>query len=336
LLTQSFASCYVLEIQSQNSPKERIAPHYEGGIRDGTRLLPAIGSITKAEFAAPHPDLQAYVTAYYTADVHSPDEQLVEDLLHPEWGSVRYVCAGEVLASAQPDPLMPVPRTVLVGHSARATRIACAEMRIASFGLLPLGWHHFVGLSAHKYADTSIAADQAKTRVDFAALAPAVAAATQLDDIAAIFDNALLHALLAIPASARQDDALIQKLHHALMDTEVSTVAQISDRVGLTGAQVERLSKRIFGFPPKLLIRRQRFLRTLALFMRHPKSKWGEILDPQYHDQAHFNRDFQRFFAMSPSEYLAREKPIITTAAMARMQALGDPLQGLHQPGAQI
>jgi AraC-like DNA-binding protein len=299
---------------------------------DGTRLLPAIGSITKAEFSAPHPDLQAYITTYYTADVHSPDGRMVEDLLHPEWGSVRYVCKGAVLGSVQPYPLIPVPPVVLVGHSARATRIACADMRIASFGLLPLGWHHFVGLPAHKYADTSAAADQAKSRVDFAALAPAVAAATQLDDIAAIFDNALLHALLAIPASARQDDALIQKLHHALMDTEVSTVAQISDRVGLTAAQVERLSKRIFGFPPKLLIRRQRFLRTLALFMRHPKSKWAEILDPQYHDQAHFNRDFQRFFAMSPSQYMAMDKPIVMAGAMARMQALGDPLQGLHAP----
>ena len=294
------------------------------------------GGISKVEFAAPHPDLQPYITTYYTADIESADGQLIEDLLHPEWGSVRYVCRGAVQASAQPDPLQPIPPVVLAGHSSRATRIGCTTMRIASFGLLPLGWHHFAGLPAHRYADTSVAAQHAKTRVDFAALFPAVAEAASLEDVAAIFDNALLQALLKVPASARHDDALIQKLHLVLMDPDVVTVGEIADHVGLTGVQLQRLSKRIFGFPPKLLIRRQRFLRTLAMFMRYPNSKWAEILDPQYHDHAHFNRDFQRFFGMSPSQYMARDIPIVTASAMVRMQALGDPLQGLHAPGKAV
>jgi methylphosphotriester-DNA--protein-cysteine methyltransferase len=67
--------------------------------------------------------------------------------------------------------------------------------------------------------------------------------------------------------------------------------------------------------------------------MREPASKWADILDPQYYDQAHFNRDFQRFFGMAPKQYLALEKPIVLAGAMARMEALGDPLQGLHIPG---
>lgn len=292
--------------------------------------MQAAGGITSAQFVAPHPDLRRHVTTYYVAEVNSPDGQIVEDLLHPEWGSVRYLCSGAVQGSVHPEPLQPVSPVTLVGHSSRATRIGCVSMRIASFGLLPLGWQHLVGLPASRFADLSADAHLVKTRADFAALLPAVAAAQTLDDVAAIFDNALLQSLMQTPSSAKNDDELIQGFHAALLDPDVASVAEISERLNVNGMQLERLSKRVFGFPPKLLIRRQRFLRTLALLMRQPEAKWGEILDPQYYDQAHFNRDFQRFFGMAPKQYLALDKPIVSVAAMARMKALGDPLQGLH------
>jgi AraC-like DNA-binding protein len=296
----------------------------------GKQIVEAAGGITSAQFVAPHAELRPYVTTYYVAEVNSPDGQMVEDLLHPEWGSLRYVCSGAVQGSSHPEPLQPVSPVTLVGHSSRATRIGCVSMRIASFGLLPLGWHHLIGLPASRFADQSVGANSIKARIDFAALLPVISAAETLDDVAAIFDSALLQSIMDIKSSAKSDDVLIKGLHDALLDPDVSSVSEIAERLHVNGMQLERLSKRVFGFPPKLLIRRQRFLRTLALLMRQPEAKWGEILDPQYHDQAHFNRDFQRFFGMSPKQYLALDKPIVSVAAMARMKALGDPLQGLH------
>ena len=292
--------------------------------------MQAVGGITSAQFVAPHADLRRYVTTYYIAEVNSPDGEMVEDLLHPEWGSVRYVCSGAVQGSAHPDPMQEVPPVTLVGHSSRATRIGCVSMRVASFGLLPLGWHHLVGLPASRFADQSVDAYTLKTRINFASLFPAISAAQTLDDVATIFDNALFQSLMQIPPSSKNEDELIHGLHTALLDSDATSVAEIAERLNVNGMQLERLSKRVFGFPPKLLIRRQRFLRTLALLMRQPEAKWGEILDPQYYDQAHFNRDFQRFFGMAPKQYLALAKPIVSVAAMARMKALGDPLQGLH------
>jgi AraC-like DNA-binding protein len=295
-------------------------------------VQPAQG-VTRAQFAAPHPELRPYVTTYYIAEVTSSDGKEIEDLLHPEWGSVRYVCTGTVSGSVVPDPIAPVPSVTLIGHTSRASHFRCASMQAASFGLLPLGWHHFVGLPASRFADRSVDANGLKVRVDFASLFSNVRSADGLEEIAAIFDRALLQALVNVPKSARADDALIIGLHQALLDQEVGSVSQITEYLGVTLLQLERLSKRVFGFSPKLLIRRQRFLRTLALLMRQPSAKWADILDPQYHDQAHFNRDFQRFFGMAPKQYLALDKPIVLAAALARMEALGDPLQGLHKPG---
>jgi AraC-like DNA-binding protein len=291
--------------------------------------------ITRAQFTEPHPNLRPYITTYYVADVHCPDGNDVEDLLHPEWASVRYVCSGTVRGSVQPEPMVAVPPVSITGHSSRATRLGTAAMRIVSFGLLPLGWHHFVGVPASRFADRSIDARELKTRVDFAALLQAVSGADELSEISAIFDDALLQALAKSSEAVRADDVLIQRVHLTLLDPDIASVAEMTERLGMTVMQLERLSKRVFGFSPKLLIRRQRFLRTLALLMRQPHAKWGEILDPQYYDQAHFNRDFQRFFGMAPKQYLALDKPIVLAGAMARMDALGDPLQGLHIPAMQ-
>ena len=95
---------------------------------------------------------------------------------------------------------------------------------------------------------------------------------------------------------------------------------------------LERVSKRAFGFTPQLLLRRQRFLRSLAQFMLDPSLKWLSTLDYQYHDQAHFVRDFKRFMGVSPSVYAKFDKPLLIAAARARMEIAGEAVQGLHKP----
>ncbi|WP_418251669.1 helix-turn-helix domain-containing protein [Erythrobacter litoralis] len=95
---------------------------------------------------------------------------------------------------------------------------------------------------------------------------------------------------------------------------------------------LERLTRRAFGFTPKLLLRRQRFLRSLAQFVLDPSLKWLDALDCQYHDQAHFVRDVKRFMGMNPSEYARLDKPFLAAAARARMEIAGEAVQGLHRP----
>ena len=81
-----------------------------------------------------------------------------------------------------------------------------------------------------------------------------------------------------------------------------------------------------------LLLRRQRFLRSLAQFMLDPSLTWIKTLDWHYVDQAHFVRDFKRFMTMSPSTYAALDHPVLRSAARARAVAAGAAVQALHQP----
>lgn len=132
---------------------------------------------------------------------------------------------------------------------------------------------------------------------------------------------------LALPG-----EAAILEVHAALVDPDTLTVTDIAARVGMTVRSLERLSRRAFGFPPKLLLRRQRYLRSLARFMMDPSRNWLGMLDCTYLDQSHFVRDFRRFMGMSPSEYARAPKPLLTAAAQARMAAASQAVQGLHAP----
>ena len=79
-----------------------------------------------------------------------------------------------------------------------------------------------------------------------------------------------------------------------------TTVAELVRRSGASQRTVERLCRRAFGFTPKLLLRRQRFMRSLADFVLDPTLKWIDAIDSQYHDQAQFVRDFRQFMGMTP------------------------------------
>jgi AraC-like DNA-binding protein len=129
-----------------------------------------------------------------------------------------------------------------------------------------------------------------------------------------------------------EDEARIKAAHGALVDLDSGTVSEFAERIGLSPRSLERLSLRAFGFSPKLLLRRQRFLRSLAQFMLDPSLSWIRTLDCQYVDQAHFVRDFKRFMTMSPSAYAALEHPVLRAAAQARTAAAGAAVQALHRP----
>jgi methylphosphotriester-DNA--protein-cysteine methyltransferase len=101
---------------------------------------------------------------------------------------------------------------------------------------------------------------------------------------------------------------------------------------GLPAHTLERTCRRHFGFPPRLLLRRQRFMRSLSQYMLDPSLKWIGAIDSHYHDQAQFVRDFHAFMDMSPSEYAARPHPVLGAVMRARQDAAGAAVQALHRP----
>jgi AraC-like DNA-binding protein len=289
------------------------------------------GDSVHLRFALPAEPLRRFVTTYYRTDVVcSVRTRWLEDWLHPEWANIRFLGVVAAESVIGPGPLAPCPAFTVTGPTSRAVRFRVGSGHSWGIGLLPLGWARLFAAGACDYADRFV--DGAADPV-FAPLAPlAEALAASAGDHAE--ELALIEAHMAhlLGGPALPGEAAILALHAALVDPGTLTVADIAARLGMTVRSLERLSRRAFGFPPKLLLRRQRFLRSLAQFMIDPSRKWLGALDCTYHDQSHFVRDFRRFMGMSPSEYARAPKPLLAAAAHARLAAAGAAVQGLHAP----
>jgi len=281
----------------------------------------------RIRFFLPSPELSPYVTTYYYTEAGQADG-VIEDYLHPEWANVRLVGKGGIFGSIGGTDMDPVPDFVATGPTSVASRFGLKKGRYWGIGLLPAGWARFVDAPANQRADVYSDIDTDPAFAAFRPLKNIIKAEGEVASEAAAIDRHM-KSLLVRPAA---DDARILALHRALLDREIETVSGLAAAIGLSPRSLERLANQVFGFPPKLLLRRQRFLRCLAQFMLDPSLKWLNTLDWHYHDQAHFTRDFRRFMTMSPREYGKLDHPVLRAAAFARSQVAGEAVQGLHNP----
>lgn len=285
----------------------------------------------RMRFFRPAPELAPYLSAIYLNDIEPAPGTRMADTLHPEWANLRFMEGDPGVASIGPGELRPTPACVLAGPTCYAARFETGTVRSWGIGFLPLGWTKFIGEPAEAYADRSVDAEADPALRHLARLRPKLRdpGADPQDQAAAINRH-----LLDLLATAPPDDGAVARAHTALADPDVGTVAALAERVGISERSMAKLSRRAFGFRPKLLLRRQRFLRTLGEVMLGTNASWLRSLDAHYYDQSHFNRDFRRFMGLTPQAYLAQPRPIVDAAVRGRMAAAGAPMQVLHQPKA--
>ena len=196
-------------------------------------------------------------------------------------------------------------------------------------GFLPLGWSRFIECEARDVANVVTPGRSHPAFAKFAPLSEALcdASVPKSQQIDAMID------FMRGAMQPNRDETKIRRVHDALLDVKLSSVKEFADQVGMSVRTLERICGRYFGFPPKLLMRRQRFMRSLTSFLLHSGSNWTEAMDEHYHDQAHFTREFREFMTMNPTEYAALDHPILGAFMEARARVWGSPAQTLDRPG---
>ena len=277
-------------------------------------------SAISVRFYRMSPPLQRYFTAIYTTTIACDDGVLVEDYLHPEWAALRFTEGPAPLASVGPGPLKPQWPFVANGPTSKAIHFGVTRSRVWGLGLQPAGWAKFVGTPADELADTTVDGSTHRAFRRFAPLLDRMLDANgDAEEIALRIDDFFL-AMIDRPAANEEQILACQE---ALRDPQTAGVAEFGERIGMTQRSLERFCRRHFGFPPKLLLRRQRFLRSLAQFMLDPSLSWIAAMDGQYHDQAQFVRDFKAFMGLTPRQYAAMPHPILEPIMQQRMADQG-------------
>ncbi|MEO5707589.1 MAG: helix-turn-helix domain-containing protein [Alteraurantiacibacter sp.] len=266
-------------------------------------------------------ELGPYFTALYCFDLTCADGYLVEDRLHPEWSALRFTQSGQPpCAGITPDPMGPTYPLVASGPTSRAISFGIGPARIWGLGLQPAGWAQFVDAPASEMADRIVNAGALAAFAPFHPVLDIVCGSGEDPDVTARRINAYLLALPRKPLAAQD---LILACQAALRDPDIAEVTMLAERLGIGRRSLERLCARYFGFPPKLLLRRQRFLRSLARYMLVPMHNWSRALDLHYYDHAHFVRDFRSFMGMTPTEYALTPHPILDRVMAQRMADQG-------------
>lgn len=278
-------------------------------------------------FFAPPADLEGCFTTFYRMELTVADGGTVTDWLQPEWANLRFFTGS--VPSAQIDGVtLDDARFTVTGPSSLPNRFELGSTRMWGIGLLPLGWARFVRLPAVRYANVLA---NGETHSDFRRFVPLahLVVGARPDDEA---EFARIVEFFRGTGRPVADQDRIRAVHAAMVDANMDSVAHFAERAGLGVRALERCCRRHFGFSPKLLLRRQRFMRSLAAFMLAKGGNWTQAIDELYHDQSHFTRDFRTFMRMTPTEYAALPHPILGAFMAERAKVWGSPAQTLDKP----
>ena len=298
-----------------------------------TVLQHASGPDVAIRFAQPHERLRAFIPAYW--DIIVTGEGAVEDLLRPEWTAIRLVSKGSAAFGPSLGSMVPREEPAFIhGVATHAQWVRASEGSVFSIPVFPMGWHRLLGARASKFANT-IRPLTDVLGVEADRLLAMVKAADSLEGRVAAADAFFLERLDASKRTNVSD--LIEAVSLAVADPDCATVAELAERAKLSQPQLARLCLAHFGFTPKKLIRRERFLRMLHSMQGMSVGEWPHFLDPQYTDQSHMIRDFKHFIGMAPTRYFAMERPFLAAVfktlvnLMAEGQAEGLSVQeGRH------
>lgn len=279
-------------------------------------------------FFPPPPELEGCFATFYRADISVEAGGRVSDYLQPEWANIRFFEGDAPLAQLGDGPQLCRARFTATGPSSLPTRFELGTTRLWGVGLFPLGWAKFVATPASRMANALVDGERHPAFASFTPVLGDLFNGEPDDDreYAILLDHFLSR------NQRHPDHDRIMAIHAALVDPAVRSVTQFAESAGMGQRTLERLCHRDFGFPPKLLLRRQRVMRSLAAFMLKKEGNWTGVLDDHYHDQAHFVRDFRSFMTMSPTEYASLDHPILSAFMAERARIWGSPAQTLDRP----
>jgi AraC-like DNA-binding protein len=90
----------------------------------------------------------------------------------------------------------------------------------------------------------------------------------------------------------------------------MTTIAAVSEQVGLSAKRFIQVFRNETGFTPKVFCRIRRFQQALDRMEGRKSVEWSGVAQGAgYFDQAHFIHDFRAFSGINPSTYLIHQTP---------------------------
>ena len=262
----------------------------------------------------PREDIGDFVSSYYSV---SFDEGM-SDVMRAEIANVRFLVKGSLITDIGGEPAEYSCRLALLcGPTHRASNISFSKgCHVFGAAVTPLGWARLFDVDASDLADQVVPLDAYLGGAQ-AKLAKRVFSAS--DDEARV---AACDRLFASMADHEKpiNQHFLDEVTAWITSPESNELSDLLERFELSTRQVERLSKKYFGCPPKMLHRKFRALTSANRLVWNDLNDWREVASTHYYDQPHFIREFKHFNGRTPSEFINGAHLLVRATLQERLQ----------------
>ncbi len=215
------------------------------------------------------------------------------------------------------------PVTIIGPTSAPVLAKSQCPLSIFGWGMTSAGWAALMGGEAERFVDSAFDA-----RLIFGDWIMEVR--EQLINIPDFSDQIEIGCLAAEDIFRFKTTApfeFTKKVDAWLTEPGDPDVELLAEMTGLSLRQLERMTKRYYGIPPKKLARKYRALRA-AQALAHGDSLDDAGLGLAFYDQSHLIREVKQFTGLTPSQ-LRTGQSRLTQATMDGRRALGNKVGSL-------
>ncbi|MEG3169476.1 hypothetical protein U1737_14890 [Sphingomonas sp. LB3N6] len=234
--------------------------------------------------------------------------------------------AGPITVSLGNHRFGPLDPVSLYGPTSRAFRTVTHGGIAVGIGISALGWARMTQRHAGDFHNRVVPAS-ALLGADF--VERLREGLDVLDDETSI--KPLLDDMLApLFATPNPRERLIRAFTALTITDGVVEMKDVAERLEVPTHELRRVATRYFGMPPKMLLRRARFLRSFIGLIRDGALGDYSQIDSSYFDASHFLRDAGTFLGTTPRRFLAAETIFLQASLRARLMVLGAPTATLH------
>ena len=270
----------------------------------------------------PSAALAPFVRDFYVFQAPLPDDHVIEDFLLAETAFVRVLIKGDWRGGDAPEELSQAGYSSFFGANSRPFRVRLTgSLDNVGIAFRPGGWRALFDQSHSKFADLLLPlrdlwgplADQ---------LHDELAQADTDEEKIAIVERILTQRLDKV-GTYEVDEAMAIFERFSRQDSTIR-IDEAADRIGLSVRQMERRVKYHFGFTPKGVLRRSRFLDMAAAIRGFSSPSEQLLAELRYSDDSHLNKEFRRFADMTPGQFKDANTPLQTAGLLFREESRHD------------
>ena len=275
-------------------------------------------------YFSPAPALRDYVSSYYWFESNLPT---FADLMRAELAQIRLITVGQTTNTYCSGQVRASTGAMLQGPTSGPVRFAGqGPLQLFGIGLMPLGWSVLIGAAADTLANDTVDFGSVMGTAADAVLDAVASARSDAERVAAA--DAFLLRLLARSHAApiwftRLTDEWLTSSRNPDLD-------QLVAASGMSARSVERMAKRIYGAPPKLLARKYRALHAAVQLGNNEVGCWNDLATDAFYDQAHFIREFKTFVGLTPSRFMVEAAPLSRLTIARKTMLPGLPKLALY------